>query len=72
MTYFPNISKRDKNSLCVDELFDIYGNKIIFCTPTIIIKGENIPEEIEYLYDRLIFEAIEKVRTYGEDTKIGR
>ena len=28
--------------------------------------------KIEHLYDRLIFEIIKKVRTYGEDMEIGR
>lgn len=75
MTYFSNISKRDKDPLGIDELFDIYGNKIVICATdklSIIIKGEVIPEEVEHLYDRLIFEVIEKVRTYGEDMEIGR
>ena len=75
MTCFPNILKRDKDSLGIDELFDVYGNRIkIYATDklTIVITGKVIPEEIEHLYDRLIFEIIKKVRTYGEDMEIGR
>lgn len=75
MTYFSNISKRDKDSLGIDELFDRYGNRIkIYATDklTLCITGKVIPEEVEHLYDRLIFEVIEKVRTYGEDMEIGR
>ena len=75
MAYFPNISKRDKDSLGIDELFDVYGNRIkIYETDklTIVITGKVIPEEVEHLYDRLIFEIIKKVRTYGEDMEIGR
>lgn len=29
MAYFPNILKRDKNLLGTDELYDVYGNKIM-------------------------------------------
>ena len=75
MTYFSNILRRDKNSFGIDELYDIYGNRIaIFATNKlrINIAGKVIPEEIEHLYDRLIFEIIKKVRTYGEDMEIGR
>lgn len=75
MAYFPNILKRDKNLLGTDELYDVYGNKIMIVATkkmTIIIEGEIIPEEVEHLYDRLIFEIIKKVRTYGEDMEIGR
>ena len=75
MAYFPNILRRDKNSFGIDELYDIYGNRIaIFATNkmSINIKGEIIPEEVEHSYDRLIFEIIKKVRTYGEDMEIGR
>lgn len=75
MTYFPNITKRDKNILGLDEIVDIYGNIItIYATNKIAIniKGKAIPEEVKHLYDRLIFEAIEKVRTYGEDIEISK
>lgn len=75
MTYFPNITKRDKNIFGLDEIVDIYGNIItIYATNKIVIniKGKAIPEEVEHLYDRLIFEVIEKVRTYGEDMEISR
>ena len=75
MAYFPNILKRDKNPLGIDELYDVYGNKIVILATekmSIIIKGEIIPEEVEHSYDRLIFEIIKKVRTYGEDMEIGR
>ena len=54
---------------------DVYGNKIVILATekmSIIIKGEIIPEEVEHSYDRLIFEIIKKVRTYGEDMEIGR
>lgn len=75
MAYFPNILKRDKDPLGIDELYDVYGNKIVILATekmSIIIKGKIIPEEVEHLYDRLIFEIIKKVRTYGEDMEIGR
>ena len=75
MAYFPNILKRDKDPLGIDELYDVYGNKIVILATeklSIIIKGKIIPEEIEHLYDRLIFEIIKKVRTYGADMEIGR
>ena len=57
--------------------FLIYGNNIVFCLSgdknTVVIVGESgIPEEVEHLYDRLIFEVIEKVHTYGEDMEISR
>ena len=75
MAYFPNILKRDKDLLGIDELYDVYGNKIVILATeklSIIIKGKIIPEEVEHLYDRLIFEIIKKVRTYGADMEIGR
>ena len=75
MAYFPNILKRDKSPLGIDELYDVYGNKIVILATekmSIIIKGKVIPEEVEHSYDRLIFEIIKKVRTYGEDMEIGR
>ncbi len=37
-----------------------------------MINGYAIPVEVEHLYDRLIFEVIEKVHTYGKDMEIGR
>ena len=53
------------------------GNKILIGATTNgkltpIIKGIAIPEEVEHLYDRLMFEVLEKVYTYGEDMEIGR
>lgn len=75
MAYFPNILKRDKDLLGIDELYDVYGNKIVILATeklSIIIKGKIIPEEVEHLYDRLIFEIIKKVRTYGADMEIGK
>jgi hypothetical protein len=78
MAYFPNISKRYKNRFGQDELLDVYGNTItIYSTDTITIDitgagGAARPKEVEHLYDRLIFEIIKKVRTYGEDMEIGR
>jgi hypothetical protein len=75
MTYFPNITKRDKNEFGQEKIVDIYGNTITIYvddTITIVIDGKAMPEEVEHLYDRLIFEAIEKVHTYGEDMEIGR
>lgn len=75
MTYFPNITKREKDLLGIDELFDMYGNRIVICASNklvVIIKGEDIPVEVEHMYDRLMFEVIEKVQKYDEDMEIGR
>ena len=46
MAYFPNILKRDKDPLGIDELYDVYGNKIVILATekmSIIIKGKIIP-----------------------------
>ena len=78
MAYFPNILKRYKNEFGQDVLLDVYGNKITIYvddTITIIIGGVGgaaRPKEVDHFYDRLIFEVIKKVRTYGEDMEIGR
>lgn len=76
MTYFPNITKREKISLGIDRLFDIYGNRIVIGATlnklVIMIRGEDIAVDVEHMYDRLMFEVIEKVQKYGEDIEIGR
>lgn len=72
ITYLPNVTKRYQDSFGVDAIDDVYGNKIEFEFNDIIYVyiGPNVTPELEQMYDKLIANVIEKVRTYGEDMEI--
>ena len=77
MAYLPNATKRYQGSFGMEVIEDIYGNTIemFFDDDDNIVHiyiGANVTPELEQMYEKLIINALEKVRKYGTDMEIGR
>ena len=74
MAYLPNATKRYQGSFGMEVIEDIYGNTIemFFDNGADIYIGANVTPELEQMYEKLIINALEKVRKYGTDMEIGR
>ena len=65
MAYFPNILKRDKDPLGIDELYDVYGNKILVQENFSEVKEQNLG-----LYLSDLFEGFYAIRDkFNRDCK---
>lgn len=77
MAYLPNATKRYQGCFGTEVIEDIYGNTIemFFDDDDNIVHiyiGANVTPELEQMYEKLIINALEKVRKYGTDMEIGR
>lgn len=74
IAYLPNVAKRYQESFGNEVIDDVYGNTIEFVFDDVIhiYIEPNVTPELEQMYDKLIANVLEKVRTYGEDMEISR
>ena len=74
MAHLPNVTKRYQGCLGAEVIEDIYGNTIemVFDNGADIYINENVTSELEQMYEKLVINALEKVRKYGTDMEIGR